>query len=53
MGTGYAWAGHKRVTLFNSFKSTVRDLSPKVSLGATLPTGSKISNQNFIFQESL
>lgn len=39
-GTGYDWAGHSRVTLDRRRNSIVRLLSPDVSLGDTLPTGS-------------
>lgn len=39
-GTGYAWAGHNRVALCVKWTFKIRDSSPDVNLGLTLPTGS-------------
>lgn len=47
-GTGYDWAGHSSVTLDLRRDSIVRLLSPDVSLGDTLPTGST-QNISFLF----
>lgn len=50
-GTGYAWAGHSKVTLLLKWTSILRVLSPDVKRGLTEPTGSKrlcLENLNFI-----
>lgn len=41
IGTGYDCAGQSNVELCFSLMRTVRDSSPDVNFGETLPTGSK------------
>lgn len=40
-GTGYDWAGHSNRMLWFELEIIVCHLSPSLSLGLTLPTGSK------------